>query len=604
MWGGRTRDAAEEAARRAGMRLDDWLDAAIAEQVAEQGAPLEKSEAQDDLLDAVAGRLERISRQNPRAEEPQRPGVPGSFDAAIERFEQRLSRAEAQAARAFESVAQILERADAARDGDRQALLQAVRGLEAIKGNWSAPAQTGEAPKDGPAARRDADRPSTERMDEIARGAGESDRPPRELAPAPDATSPKARIDLKVAVSQIAMRRQELNARAGRSAPEPMRPDSGTGAVEAMSGDAAAAAEGTRRRGEGDAVARVDSRPSPESSDAPPLRAPDSRLASPPSELLRDDVRALERKLDGMRRERGHERGCAVDVSGLRAEIAAMSRSLAELAPRNAVVALEGAIGDLVQRVEMMRQNGHGESLLAPLDAMAAELRAALKAHDPQPVAAGLEREIRAIGAKIEGLAAIAVKPETLERITRQTEEVRNLLASAALRTAPLERMERQIGQLADRVDRLGASPAPHCESAQMAALLAEARLEIERSSPPAALQSIERRLDEIAARLDQEIARPAAPAAIDSRPFDELARRIEGVRQSLEARTPTPIDTSPVEKLLRDFDAKLDAARLADAESRLDRLSDAEVGARWLAALSELSGGSTRRRRQGSASD
>ena len=64
--GRRTRDAAEEAARRAGMRLDDWLDAAIAEQAAEQGAPLEKSEAQDDWLDAVAGRLERISRRNSR----------------------------------------------------------------------------------------------------------------------------------------------------------------------------------------------------------------------------------------------------------------------------------------------------------------------------------------------------------------------------------------------------------------------------------------------------------------------------------------------------------------------------------------------------------
>jgi len=599
--GRRTRDAAEEAARRAGMRLDDWLDAAIAEQAAEQGAPLEKSEAQDDLLDAVAGRLERISRQTPRAEEPQRPGVPSSFDAAIERFEKRLSRAEAQAARAFESVAQILERADAARDGDRQALLQAVRGLEAIKGNWSAPAQTGEALEDGPAAWRDADRPSTERMDEITRGAGESDRPPREPALAPDATSPKARIDLKAAVSQIAMRRQELNARAGRSAPEPMRPDSGTVAVEANSGGAAAPAEAKQRRGEGDAVARVDSRPSAEGSDARPLRAPDSRLASPPSELLRDDVRALERKFDDMRRERPNERACAIDVSGLRAEIAAMSRSLADLAPRNAVVALEGAIGDLVQRVEMMRQNGHGESLLAPLDAMAAELRAALKAHDPQPVAAGLEREIRAIGAKIDGLAAIAIKPETLERITRQTEEVRNLLASAALRTAPLARMERQIGELADRVDRLGASPAPHFESAQMAALLANARLET--SSPPAALQSIERRLEQIAARLDQEIARPAAPAAIDSRPFDELARRIEGVRQSLEARTPTPIDTSPIEKLLRDFDAKRDAARLADADARapqtmfaeisdkLDGLSDAGVGARWLKPLlSELS--------------
>ena len=64
-----------------------------------------------------------------------------------------------------------------------------------------------------------------------------------------------------------------------------------------------------------------------------------------------------------------------------------MTRSLADLAPRNAVIALEGAIADLLQRVEMMRQNGHVESLLAPLDATAAELRAAMKAHDPQTVA-------------------------------------------------------------------------------------------------------------------------------------------------------------------------------------------------------------------------
>jgi localization factor PodJL len=598
--GRRTQDAAEEAARRAGMPLDDWLDAAIAEQAAEQGAQLEKSKAHNDLLDAVAGRLERISRQNPRAEEPQRPSIPGSFDPAIERFEKRLSRAEARAARAFESVAQILERADAARDGDRQALLQAVRGLEAIKGNWSARAQAGEAQEDGlDAAPRDADRPSTERMDEIARDASESGRAPGELSPAPDAIAPKARIDLKAAVSQIAMRRQELNARASPAAPEPMRPDSGAVPVESNSGSAAARAEAKKRRVEGDAAARVGSRPTAEGSDAPPLCAPNSRLASPPSELLRDDVPALERKFDDMRRERA----CTADVSGLRAEIAAMSRSLADLAPRNAVVALEGAIGDLMHRVEMIRQSGHGESLLAPLDAMAAELRRALNAYDPQPVAAGLEREIRAIGAKIDSLAVIAIKPEALERIARQTEEVRNLLASAALRTAPLQRMERQIGELADRVDRLGASPTPHSESAEMAALLADARREIERSPPPAALQSIERRLDEIAERLDQELARPAAPAVMDLRPFDELARRIEGVRQSVEARTPTPIDTSPIEKLFQDFDAKLDAARLADADAcapqamfaeisdKLDRLSDAEAGARWLKPLlSELS--------------
>ena len=104
------------------------------------------------------------------------------------------------------------------------------------------------------------------------------------------------------------------------------------------------------------------------------------RGAAPPlSQLLLDDVRALARKLDDMRRERADQSASAVDLGAMRAEIAAMSRSLADLAPRNAVVALEGAIRDLVQRVEMLRQSGHGESMLAPLEAMAAEFRAALK---------------------------------------------------------------------------------------------------------------------------------------------------------------------------------------------------------------------------------
>ena len=373
--------------------------------------------------------------------------------------------------------------------------------------------------------------------------------------PPPGALDPKAPFDLKAAVSQIAMRRHELEERAGRSE---------TGSLDASSWDGR----------------------------APCRRRPGSGAAA--SQLLLDDVRALALKLDDMRRERA-DPSASVDLGAMRAEIETMSRSLADLAPRNAIVALEGAIRDLVQRVEMLRQSGHGKSMLAPLEAMAAEFRAALRAHDPQPAVAGLEREIRAIGGKIDSLAATAIKPETFELIRRQTEEVRNLLASAALRTPPLERLERQIGELADRVERLGASPAPHFESAEMAALLAEACRQIERSTPPAALVSIERRLEEIAARLDQEIARPNAPAAIDPGPFDDLARRIDGVRQSLEALPPATVDTGPIERLLRDFDAKLAAAGRTDADAqalqsifaeigdKLDRLADPEVGVRQL---------------------
>ena len=556
----RTRDAAVEAARRAGMGLEDWLDDVIADHAGlDLRARPDQDYAPDDRLDAALGRLERIARRNAPVKEPRAAGMPGAFDTVIERFEVRLARAEAQAARAFESVAQILERDDAARDGDRRALIDAVRRLESIRASLTGAAQAGGTRGDGSAQ-----------------------------ASAPD---PKAPFDLMAAVSQIAMRRHELEARAGGTAPTAS--EARTGAF----GDSAPA----QARGKGD-PGDLGAGPEAETATYAAPGAVEADATAQLTQLLLDDVRALGRKLDDMRRERAEPSASAVDLSAMRAEIAAMNRSLADLAPRNAVVALEGAIRDLVQRVEVLRQSGHGESMLAPLEAMATEFRAALKAHDPQAAAQGLGREIRAIGGRIDSLAASAIDPETFERIRQQTEEVRNLLASAALRSPPLERLERQIGELADRVERLGASPAPHFESAEMAARLAEACRQIERSTPPAALASIELRLEQIAARLDQEMARPSASVAIDPAPFDDLARRIDSVRQSLETLPPATIDTGPIERLLREFDAKLDAAGAADGDAKalqsmfveirdkLDSLADGEAGARQLEpALREL---------------
>ena len=138
----RTRDAAVEAARRAGMGLDDWLDDAIADHAGlDLRAPPEQDYAPDDRLDAAAGRLERIARRNTPVKEARAAGMPGAFDSVIERFEVRLARAQAQAARAFELVAQILERDDAARDGDRRALIDAVRRLESIRASLTGAAQ-------------------------------------------------------------------------------------------------------------------------------------------------------------------------------------------------------------------------------------------------------------------------------------------------------------------------------------------------------------------------------------------------------------------------------------------------------------------------------
>ena len=228
-------------------------------------------------------------------------------------------------------------------------------------------------------------------------------------------------------------------------------------------------------------------------------------------------------------------------------------------------MALEGALRDLSERVALLRRSGEAEPLLKPLEAMASDLRAAIREHDPQTAAASLEREIRAIGGKIDGLAEMAVNPETFERILRQTEDVRNLLAAAATRSLPLDQLERRIGDLADRVEGLSASPAPQIESAQMAASLAELRREIECSTPISTLAAIERRLEQIARRLDEEIlARPTGAA--DPAPFEDLARRIDDVRHSVEARPQPGLDISALEASLRELTARLDRPTVESA--------------------------------------
>ena len=228
-----------------------------------------------------------------------------------------------------------------------------------------------------------------------------------------------------------------------------------------------------------------------------------------------------------------------------------MAQSLANLAPRNAVVALEGAMRDLSERVAALGDGGARDALTA----LIAEAREALRAHDPHAAVAGLERELRTLGAKVDAIAQGVVDPAAFQRIRAQTEEVRNLLAAAASRPVPVERLERQIGELADRVDRLAASPAPQAESARLGALIADARAQIERSIPAAALTAIERRLEDLAQRMDAALKRPPPPAPIDPRVLEDLTRRIDSLHGAVE-RQPDP---ARLEAVLRDIAQKLD---------------------------------------------
>jgi localization factor PodJL len=508
----RARRAAEQAAHEAGISLEDWINEAIVERAL--GARDDEHES-SSALDRWRGSF--FLHHGPWGRTKMPPSVHDSEDlieATAERIERCVALSEQRTQRAFESIAVMLGQ----------------KGVNRERGGWNE------------SAIREPQSPWFPNRSAPKAGTGNNEsRIAVSLHPAEKPKSAQARekprLDLKAAISQIALRRQQLSAREAGVRPPSPTPESVTET---------------------------------------------SHVASP-ADALRDEIQALASSLDELRRDQAEQRVSAADVSAMRAEIAAMTRSLADLAPRNAVVGLEGAVRDLTQRVALLRQNGHAEQLLAPLDAVAAELRATLKAHDPQAIAASLEREIRAIGGKIDSLSEAAINPESFERIRRQTEEVRDLLAAAAMRAAPLERLERRIGDLADRVEGLGASPVPHFESLQMAVSLGDLRREIERSTPLTALVSIERRLELIATRLDQEIARP--PPAPDTQSFEDLARRIDDLRQSLESSPQPRVDTSGLEASLKELNAKLEsptpeplAAMMRDINAKVDAERDADI--------------------------
>ena len=127
----------------------------------------------------------------------------------------------------------------------------------------------------------------------------------------------------------------------------------------------------------------------------------------------------------------------------------------------------------------------------------------------------------------------------------------------------PLDRLERQIGELADRVETLATSATPHAESARLLAALDEARAQVERSASASALNSIEARLEEVAARIDQALERPLTAPAMNSRALEDLSLRIDGMRQAIEANQASPVgaplDTSALEQAMREISAKLD---------------------------------------------
>jgi localization factor PodJL len=248
-------------------------------------------------------------------------------------------------------------------------------------------------------------------------------------------------------------------------------------------------------------------------------------------------------------------------IDGLREEIAAMSRTLSELAPRGSVEAIELAIRELTLKVETSRMNGARDAVLAPIEQLASELREALAQFDPRLVVERLEGEILSIARKLESFQASGgIDPDAFNRICEQTREVRDLLTAAVSRPLPVEKIEEQINALTQRLDALPVA-IPRGEGGDFGPSLGEIRSLIADAEAPA-FQSLQTRLEALSDKFDDVAARTQHPSE-----FGELSKRLDFMHEALAARIgdssahSSDEEAAQLKTMMRGLAEKLEAA-------------------------------------------
>ena len=556
------RRLAERAAGRAGVTVEQWLDRAIAEHASES----EGLQPRDELLLAIARDGSRDRRladgSSAVAYEPPRSRLEGGsarelqerLRANAETVERRIPRGEEIAAKALESIETLLGRREAV--GAAPMLADSP-----VAATSTGPARAPESPG-----------PTPESFEAGSVGPNVKDAPPRtpqpreptqKPGPLREPFGPAGAFDLKSAVSEIASRRRALDTRKALDGLEPQRDHDGAHAGDA-DGFRAPSAPPAPNLGLGSSRTPVDApRAAGRTGEGLAAAAPIG-ASEPPPDALRLDLRTLSGKMEALRREWSATRASDRDVASLQDQMATVRLSLPGLAPREMVAALEESLGALAQRVSALNLEERDELLLASLDRVADELRDALSLHDPKLAAADVERRVDSLVARIDALAGAMVRPEVIEAVRQQMEEVHDLLLTAARRSIPIERLEEQIARLVEQVERLASS-------ASLAALQPTPG---DTTASPV-LASIDQRLAEISTRLDRDAAE-LSPGRPDLEAFGLTAQSVEAsLRQSQAA-------ADRVEASLNGFSAKLEAAGVEPLAALIrdlnDRLEAAEI--------------------------
>jgi localization factor PodJL len=394
-----TWDAAREAARRDGLSVGEWLEAAIREN-ARGGHARGRNPATnfDHRLDDLAEQINMLARRNVYSRPNPQPVLPprdqgselivSSLDALSDRIEQ---------------VLEGMERAQ--RNNGRDEISSAIRKLDS---------RIESILLDRPASNQDSEVET--KLDEMARVISQmSERLEREVAAATASPSlaPQAiptADELDAAVAEIMERQSMLDG-------TPMR--------------------------------RISARTAPA---AAPAATPAPQFAN-----LERQLKTIADEMQSIRKSNAKNAQVNGPITELRRDIAELARSMAELAPRRTLESLEHTVEALTRKIDRatthsQKDNRSAQAVLTALD----EIRVALANVRPAESFISVEGDLNALSEKLDVINAKSIDGTTVARIQNQVQEVRDLLSNA-LPHENLQAVVAQIETIASKVERISA---------------------------------------------------------------------------------------------------------------------------------------------------
>lgn len=196
--------------------------------------------------------------------------------------------------------------------------------------------------------------------------------------------------------------------------------------------------------------------------------APATPAAPASSELL---PRARTQELSGLERELRQintqiemlGRPCGVDsvvgkaVDTLRDDLAEIGVMLQEAMPRKAVEALEGEVRKLTDRIDHTRHTGSDGAAIAGVERGLAEVRDALRALTPAENLVGFDRAVKELSRKVDLIAGSSQDPTALKQLEGAIVAMRGIVSHVASNDA-LAKLSEEVRSLADKVDHAAAA--------------------------------------------------------------------------------------------------------------------------------------------------